>query len=63
MWPKSVVSKILGKRFGSNNFVANLSRADMETALAPEVPGLEQLSSCYDTKSLLDHRKEMHNYK
>ncbi|XP_030468158.1 type IV inositol polyphosphate 5-phosphatase 9-like [Syzygium oleosum] len=63
MWPKSVVSKILGKRFGSNNFVADLSRADMETALAPEVPGLEQLSSYYDTKSLLDHRKETHNYK
>ncbi|KAI6677227.1 hypothetical protein NL676_038023 [Syzygium grande] len=63
MWPKSVVSKILGKRFGSNNFVTDLSRADMETALAPEVTGLEQLSSYYDTKSLLDHRKETHNYK
>ncbi|XP_030529266.2 type IV inositol polyphosphate 5-phosphatase 9-like [Rhodamnia argentea] len=66
MWPKRVANKILGKRFGTNNnsnFVADLPRLDMETALVPEVPSLEQLSSYYDDKTLLDHRKQTHEYK
>ncbi|KAF8021184.1 hypothetical protein BT93_G1574 [Corymbia citriodora subsp. variegata] len=45
MWPKLVANKILGKRFGTNNsnFVANLPCIDIETALVPEVPSLEQI--------------------
>lgn len=65
MWPKSVASKIHGKRFstGNNNFVADLPCINTETELVPQVQSLVQLSSCYYRKSLLDHHEETHKYK
>ncbi|KAK6252142.1 hypothetical protein QUC31_013862 [Theobroma cacao] len=57
MWPRLVANKILRKRLGSNNFVADFP-SRKETLL--EIPSLDQPS--LSPKTIFSHHKDTHNY-
>ncbi|KAJ9135668.1 hypothetical protein P3X46_032821 [Hevea brasiliensis] len=59
MWPRLVVNKILRKRMGSNNFVADFP-SNTEASLL-EISNLGQPSLSVDT--IFNHHKNTHNYK
>ncbi|KAK8655685.1 hypothetical protein V6N13_108257 [Hibiscus sabdariffa] len=54
MWPRLVANKILRKRLGSNNFVADFPRNR-------EIPSLDRPSLSPD--SIFCHHKDTHNYR
>ncbi|XP_039065392.1 type IV inositol polyphosphate 5-phosphatase 9-like isoform X2 [Hibiscus syriacus] len=55
MWPRLVANKILGKRLGSNNFVADFPRKK-------EFPSLD-FSSLNPNKTIFGSHKATHNYR
>ncbi|XVE91850.1 hypothetical protein REPUB_Repub01dG0046900 [Reevesia pubescens] len=59
MWPRLVANKILRKRSGSNNFVADFP-SNKETNLL-EIPSLDQRSLSSNT--IFNHHKDTHNYR
>ncbi|KAJ9152996.1 hypothetical protein P3X46_026491 [Hevea brasiliensis] len=59
MWPRLVANKILRKRLGSNNFVADFP-SNKEVNLL-EIPNLVRPSLSADR--IYDHQKDTHNYK
>ncbi|XP_031261882.1 type IV inositol polyphosphate 5-phosphatase 9-like [Pistacia vera] len=58
MWPRLVGNKILRKRFGSNNFVADLP---IYTETLLEMPSLDHQPSLSET--IFNHHKETQNFK
>lgn len=58
MWPRLIASKILRKRVGSNNFVADFP-SDTETLL--ELPPLDK--KYFSAGSLLPDHEETETYK
>ncbi|XP_022735648.1 type IV inositol polyphosphate 5-phosphatase 9-like [Durio zibethinus] len=58
MWPRLVANKILRKRLGSKNFVADFP-SNKETLL--EIPSLDQPS--LKPKTIFSHHKDAHNYR
>lgn len=67
MWPRLVANKILKKRLGSNNFVADFpSNSDDSTSLQLETPSFvhkEKPLSLRTTPPKPNHHKDTHNYK
>lgn len=59
MWPRLIASKLLGKRLGSNNFVADFP-SSLDSSL--ELPRMDLESINSETIFSTDH-KETHNYK
>eukprot|EP00257_Ricinus_communis_P026190 XP_025013604.1 type IV inositol polyphosphate 5-phosphatase 9 isoform X1 [Ricinus communis] len=63
MWPRLVASKILRKRLGSNNFVADFPHNGTTEGSLLDIPNFGQPSLSADT--IFDHRHKVdtHNYK
>ncbi|OAY29356.1 type IV inositol polyphosphate 5-phosphatase 9 isoform X2 [Manihot esculenta] len=59
MWPRLVANKILRKRLGSNNFVADFPNSTDANSL--EIPNLGR--PALNADSIFNHHRDTHNYK
>lgn len=69
MWPRLIANKILKKRLGSNNFVADFPSNSEDSTLLLETPSFDpekplSLSPTTPAPKILNHdHKVTHNYK